>query len=852
MENTGIDAKTMAIYFYENFGFCSFSFNMYIRKNEDGTKEKFPQYENKKAFQNKITNKRLGQFTETKSNIKPLFVQCYENPNIYLKNIDQLIDNNHSHLYVRVKTPKSICSIIDVEDDRKELFKEKYPELTENRRYLVSSRGGIHILVERKDTDKKIVDCDNYKNGGDLHFDFITDNIFTPIKQNLTRYTALEIYNIDKYPELRQKREFEEKPKEEKQKEEIKPNQLPQNLNEDDENTEQINEYNSNHNENKDPIFIKRCLMEILNKPKYYDIYDNWIEVGFYLGSLQKTEIYKPIFKEWSMLSTKYKPNDENQINKYDPNRKIRKNINQLYNLFRKENFPLYIKIKLEVFGEEEILMKDIDIMKKTNIDLAKIIKELSDDIFIYDEKEKTFYLRIDNGYLQEITAESKLLFDIVDGLRERYIFYYKKYLPEKSKEPLLKELKNLIGQWNNDQIFNYMKKIFNDPFISKKLNKLPPNLLPFKNGILDLLSGEFCESVNGYYLTNYIDRDYFISSNDEIERVKKVVLDIFDHPVHKYIPKWLLYCISGYSQKQQFYWLKGKGSNGKSLLFSILLNVLGYLCYSANNQMIQCTDNTTDSKNIPLYNARNTNMILISELQNNKAINATIVKKISGGDVIDLRKNFSNVNEGCQFRSKLIICSNVFETFTENGHAMKRRLRILNMPFNFTDNPTKTNDKQRDCNLETEIKTPEFLNAFINWLIIEKQKENYKHIYSFEDPPEIIQYSEKYHKDNDYINAFINEYLQQIPYNCNKDKNNNDIYIDDNGEKINFLPCKEAFNLFKQTCYYQNNKLSLTKFCEELENIGNLEIIPASKHITKSIKGYKEKMGNENKEEDE
>ena len=134
---------------------------------------------------------------------------------------------------------------------------------------------------------------------------------------------------------------------------------------------------------------------------------------------------------------------------------------------------------------------------------------------------------------------------------------------------------------------------------------------------------------------------------------------------------------------------------------------------------------------------------------------NVGFLKSISGGDVIECRDLFkSSFTYQPQFT--LFVQTNVLPTLPKTDDGIKRRIKIINFPYKFVENPTKHYEKPIDMNLKQKF-TKEFFNEFILMLIdfavISKNKP-------IEATASSIKAKEAYLSENDPIKLWFEHFI--------------------------------------------------------------------------------------------
>ena len=288
-------------------------------------------------------------------------------------------------------------------------------------------------------------------------------------------------------------------------------------------------------------------------------------------------------------------------------------------------------------------------------------------------------------------------------------------------------------------------------------INTENPDILPVKNGILCLKTGQIRErNINDLFSfqcpVSYKPID---KNSDDYKKVDKFFLDVCkdNENLKEYLRVSLGYMMTGHVSERCYFTWYGIGSNGKSTvcnLLQLIMNKFYTTCSkdifikSKNNGSGGATTHLT-----PLIGAR---IATFSESDENEQLDSAQIKNLCGGEKITYRKLYC---ESSEFKPicKLILQTNHKPKINSNDDAIKDRIRFI--PFNqrFTNNPTGS-EKKRDAKTVRELEN-ELLDVVFQW-IIEGSITWYGHGLP---ECEIIEEAKKeYINDNDIVGGFIKE----------------------------------------------------------------------------------------------
>lgn len=159
------------------------------------------------------------------------------------------------------------------------------------------------------------------------------------------------------------------------------------------------------------------------------------------------------------------------------------------------------------------------------------------------------------------------------------------------------------------------------------------------------------------------------------------------DTELVSYLQRGAGYCLTGSVAEQVFFYLWGKGANGKSVFTSVLTEILGTYAKVAAPGMLAAA--FRDRHPTELAMLQGSRLVIASELPKDAELDVNKLKLITGGDRLVARKMSQDFSE---FEStfKLILVGNALPRLSIVDEAIRRRIRII--PFTVTIPPEQHN----------------------------------------------------------------------------------------------------------------------------------------------------------------
>ena len=211
--------------------------------------------------------------------------------------------------------------------------------------------------------------------------------------------------------------------------------------------------------------------------------------------------------------------------------------------------------------------------------------------------------------------------------------------------------------------------------------------------------------------------------------------------PLIDFLARAVGYTLTGLTTEQVLFFCYGLGANGKTTFIRTIQGMLGdYAVQATPDLLLARRDGTAGHELARLRGAR---MVVTSELDDGRRMAESLVKQLTGGDIVVGRHLYS---EAFEFKPtfKLWMVANHRPVIRGTDEAIWRR--ILLIPFEVTIPPAEQ-DKALPEKLKRE--SP----GIMNWALqgcLEWQRDG------LNPPPEVFAAVKDYREDMDVLGAFL------------------------------------------------------------------------------------------------
>lgn len=310
-----------------------------------------------------------------------------------------------------------------------------------------------------------------------------------------------------------------------------------------------------------------------------------------------------------------------------------------------------------------------------------------------------------------------------------------------------------------NNKLFNFADCTINllDDHI-ESYNHTPDDMLTFKASVpigpMKPLEEDKDRAIFWKGEKNKMPANFNICPNKEhVQEVENYFCQLLpDKEIRTYFLHVLSSAFHGATTANKFFILTGRGSNGKSVLCTLIKNVFSDYFGTLPGNFLTEKESHTNNASPALMEIQGKRIIVHQEIQAGEPLNEARLKRLTGDDLITGRKLYK---DQVTFRPQatFIMCCNDLPSISTDP-ATWRRLVIIDFKSRFVDNideETKNTEEYKngyihlsDTSIDYKVKSKEWRDALTYLLLVRYYKDAEKCFNKHLQPPDIIQNSNR------------------------------------------------------------------------------------------------------------
>jgi P4 family phage/plasmid primase-like protien len=428
-------------------------------------------------------------------------------------------------------------------------------------------------------------------------------------------------------------------------------------------------------------------------------------------------------------------------------------NINIMNNYYNgEEEFSCDVQLDNSIFKNKDLTKLYNQVLDGHKVvKISELISQLEVD-FKYTNGEWYYF----NGSIWKMDKESlefrKRIVNLSNHFN-RIKSYYENKSALNGNSTLIKNVKSLVNKLYKpgfeEEIIKGAKMYYNDESFMSKLNS-KKHLLPFTNGVYDLLANTFRTTTKEDYINLTVNFDYPGNDNPEVYRFIEQVLPNFG--IREYVLKKMSECLNGDIPNTYFLMFVGDtGANGKSQLLNLMKLAMGEFGEKVEVTLLTRKRNNANEANSEKIKLLNKRFAFLSEPEDGEKINIGLLKELTGSEEIVARGLYQD-SLSFVMEAKLFLACNELPEIKGEDTALWRRIRVIDFPSRFIDEPLEPGEFKIDRTLPSRMREDlTWRQTFIKMLITYYYKD-------VKEPPEIKMKTNEYRQENNDFFNWMNE----------------------------------------------------------------------------------------------
>lgn len=433
--------------------------------------------------------------------------------------------------------------------------------------------------------------------------------------------------------------------------------------------------------------------------------------------------------------------------------------INNIINIYNGGDIEFSCDIKLDnsIFKNKEVTTIVNQVLDGHKITMISKLLHTIHKNFVYSRNNWYYFTgsiwKSDNDNI-EMKKEIIDLSKIFDRIKS----HYDSKSSDDTTMTLSKNIKSIINKFHKpgfqDDVIKGAKIYFNDEKFINNLNS-KKHLVPFSNGVYDLLEHQFRKTKKDDYINLTMNYDFNVDAcNPEVYTFLQQVIP--NTGVRDYVLKKMSECLNGDIPNTYFLMFIGDtGANGKSQLLNLMKLAMGDFGEKVEVTLLTRKRNNANEANSEKIKLMHKRFAFLSEPEDGEKINIGLLKELTGSEEIVARGLYQDA-VSFVMEAKLFLACNELPEIKGEDTALWRRIRVIDFPSRFLDEPKEPGEFKIDRTLPSRMREDvTWRQTFINILLSYYYKD-------VPEPPEIKIKTNEYRQEN---NEFYNWLEENVEY---------------------------------------------------------------------------------------
>ena len=209
--------------------------------------------------------------------------------------------------------------------------------------------------------------------------------------------------------------------------------------------------------------------------------------------------------------------------------------------------------------------------------------------------------------------------------------------------------------------------------------------LLGVQNGVVDLDTGNLLPVTTESLVTKRANVEFNVDA--DCPRFKQFLVEVFpDQSEREAMVRVLGYILTGSVDEQLWFFFKGTGSNGKSVLIELMAYLMGDYSSKIQTEMLMQHKRNSQGASPDLVSLQGRRLIYCNETTEGQRLDDARVKDLTGGDTITGRVPYASEAVTFYPTHKLVMAGNYAPIVTDDGQGFWRRVVLINFSQRFSE----------------------------------------------------------------------------------------------------------------------------------------------------------------------